>query len=217
MVNFLALLGWSPGNDQEIFTRDELVASFALEGIGGGDAVFNREKLDWMNAQHIARLAPQELAARVRPLLETAGLWDPSYVTDRHAWLFNVLEILRPRAKRLHDFVELGNFFFTETVQYDPVAVEKFLRAGDMDEHLAALDSAYEQLETFDPSSLEAALRSVADARGMKAATLIHACRVAVTGKTVSPGLFEVVALVGRVRTHERLQAARRLISATRA
>src|SRR5437762_6333034 len=71
MVNFLALLGWSPGNDQEIFTRDELVAAFTLEGISGGDAVFNREKLDWMNAQHIARLAPPELAARVRPVLET--------------------------------------------------------------------------------------------------------------------------------------------------
>src|SRR5262249_8505681 len=136
--------------------------------------------------------------------------------TGRPAWLFNVVEILRPRAKRLQDFVELGNFFFTETVQYDPAAVEKFLRA-DMDEHLAALDTAYEQLDTYDPSSLEAALRAVADARGMKAATLIHACRVAVIGKTVSPGLFEVVALVGRVRTHQRLQAARRLISATRA
>src|SRR5204862_4499473 len=74
MVNFLALLGWSPGTDQEIFTRDELVAAFALEGISSGDAVFNPEKLDWMNAQHIARLAPGELAVRVRPVLETAGL-----------------------------------------------------------------------------------------------------------------------------------------------
>jgi glutamyl-tRNA synthetase len=86
-----------------------------------------------------------------------------------------------------------------------------------MDEHIAALDAAFAQLDTFDSSSLETALRSVADARGMKAATLIHACRVAVTGKTVSPGLFEVVALIGRARTHERLLAARRLISATRA
>ena len=217
MVNFLALLGWSPGNDQEIFTREELVAAFTLEGISGGDAVFNREKLDWMNAQHIARLAPPGLAARVRPVLETAGLWRDSYLEDRHAWFFNVLEILRSRARRLDDFVTLGNFFFVDTVQYDPVAVERFLRIDDMDEHLAALDAAFAQLETFDSSSLEAALRSVADARSMKAATLIHACRVAVTGKTVSPGLFDVVALIGRARTHERLTAARRLISATRA
>jgi len=217
MVNFLALLGWSPGTDQEIFTRDELVAAFALEGISSGDAVFNPEKLDWMNAQHIARLAPHELAVRVRPVLETAGLWDAAYLGDRHAWFFQVLEILRPRVKRLEDFATLGKFFFAETVQYDPAAVEKYLRDGNMEEHLAALDAAFAELATFDAASLEAALRAVADARGMKAATLIHACRVAVTGKTVSPGLFDVVALLGRSRTHERLEAARRLISAARA
>jgi glutamyl-tRNA synthetase len=217
MVNFLALLGWSSGTDQEIFTRDELVAAFTLEGISGGDAVFNPEKLEWMNAQHIARLAPPALAERVRPVLETAGLWDASYLADRHAWFFNVLDLLRPRMKRLDDIVVLGNYFFTETVQYDTAAVQKYLRVDDMEEHLAALDAAFAAVASFDPASLEVALRGVADERGMKAATLIHACRVAVTGKTVSPGLFDVVALVGRSRTHERLVAARRLISAARA
>jgi len=217
MVNFLALLGWSPGTDQELFTRDELIAAFSLDGISGGDAVFNVEKLDWFNAQHIARLAPHELAARVQPLLETAGLWDAAYLGDRHAWFFAVLDLLRPRAKRLDDFVAQGNFFFTETVQYDPSAVGAHLRARDMDEHLAALDAVFAELATFDPVSLEAALRTVADARSVKAATLIHACRVAVTGKTVSPGLFEVIALIGRARTRARLSAARRLISAARA
>src|SRR5947199_5029803 len=75
MFNFLSLLGWSPGNDQEIFTRDALIESFALEGISGGNAVFNSEKLDWFNQQHIVRLAPDELAVRIKPWLETAGLW----------------------------------------------------------------------------------------------------------------------------------------------
>jgi len=217
MVNFLALLGWSPGTDEELFTRDELVAAFSLDRISGGSAVFNVEKLDWFNAQYIARLAPHELARRVRPLLETAGLWKDEYLGDRHAWLFSVLDLLRPRAKRLGDFVEQGNFFFTETVQYDPAAVEKHLHGSHMDEHLQALDAAFAEISTFDPVSLEAALRSVADARGVKAATLIHTCRVAVTGKTVGPGLFEAIALVGRARTHERIAAARRLISAARA
>src|SRR5439155_10363498 len=143
MVNFLALLGWSPGGDREIFTRDELVASFGLEGISGGNAVFNPEKLDWFNAQHLARLAPHELAARLRPLLETAGLWDAAYLGDRHAWFFAVIELLRPRVKRLDDFVTQGNYFFSETVQYDPAAVDKYLRADDMDEHLQALDAAF--------------------------------------------------------------------------
>src|SRR5206468_9444621 len=142
-----------------------------------------------------ARLAPQELAARVRPLFETAGLWDAAYLGDRHAWFFAVLELLRPRVKRLNDFLAQGNFFFSETVQYDPAAVDKYLRADDMDEHLQALDAAFAGLETFDPVALETALRAVADARGVKAATLIHASRVTLTGKTVSPGLFDVIAL----------------------
>src|SRR5262245_34704138 len=139
IVNFLALLGWSPGGDREIFTRDELVAAFSLEAISGGDAVFNPEKLDWFNAQHIVRLAPDELAVRLRPLLEAAGLWDPSLVGDRHAWFFAVLELLKPRARRLGDFVELGSFFFGDMVQYDPAAVDAHLRAEAAGDHLAAL------------------------------------------------------------------------------
>jgi len=215
MVNFLALLGWSPGDDREILSRDELVAAFSLERINGGNAVFNPEKLEWMNAQYIARLSPAELAVRLKPAFEAAGVWDDSYVGDRHAWFFAVLEQLKPRAKRLSDFVELGNFFFRETVQYDHAAVGTHLRAPGMDEHLAALGAAFAALPTFDPASLEDALRVCADARGVKTATLIHAVRVAVTGKTVGPGLFDTLALVGRERVRERLAAARRLVSSS--
>src|SRR5205807_8296153 len=108
MVNFLALLGWSPGGNQELFTRDALVAAFTLEGISGGNAVFNTEKLDWFNQQHIERLAPDELALRVKPWLEAAGVWRDDWLGDRHAWFFAVLELLKPRAKRLDDFVAQG-------------------------------------------------------------------------------------------------------------
>src|SRR5438445_4424269 len=85
MVNFLALLGWSPGSDEELFSREELVNAFALEGISGGNAVFNGEKLGWFNQQHIARLAPDELTLRLKPVLESAGLWAAAYLGDRHA------------------------------------------------------------------------------------------------------------------------------------
>src|SRR5205809_6060446 len=107
MTNFLALLGWSPGaaaGDREVFARDELVGAFALEGISGGNAVFNPEKLVWFNQQHIARLAPDELAARIKPALDPAGLCRDEYVADRHAWFFALLELLKPRARRLDDF-----------------------------------------------------------------------------------------------------------------
>jgi glutamyl-tRNA synthetase len=217
MVNFLALLGWSPGTDQELFTRDELIATFALEGISGGNAVFNPEKLDWFNQQHVARLAPDELAVRLRPLLETAGLWTDAYLGNRHAWFFAALELLKPRVRRLDDFVTQGRFLFSEQIEYDENAVRTHLHVAGMDAHLTAIDAAFSDLATFDPASIETALRLVADVRGVKAATLIHAVRVAVTGKTVSPGLFEVLALVGRERVHMRLEMAIRLATAASA
>jgi glutamyl-tRNA synthetase len=215
MVNFLALLGWSPGSsDQELFSRDELIAVFDLGGISGGNAVFNPEKLEWFSQQHLMRLAPDELVRRLRPSFETAGLWDDRYTGDKHAWFFAVLELLRPRVKKLQDFVEVGRFFFVDLPDYDPPAVDKHLRGGVVDEPLIAFQTALAALPTFDPVSTEAALRTVADATGVKAATLIHAVRVAVTGRSASPGLFDVLALVGRDRTLARLQAALELISA---
>ena len=213
MFNFLAMLGWSPGDDRELFTRDELVQAFALEGISGGNAVFNPEKLDWFNQQHLMRLAPDDLALRLKPWLERAGLWDAAYLGDRHAWFFAVLELLKPRAKRLEDFTTVGRFFFTDAIEYESAAVDKHLRAPGMDEHLKAFDAALTALEAFDPASIEAALRATADARGVKAASLIHAVRVTVTGKMASPGLFEVLALLGRGRVRARMAGALGLLS----
>jgi glutamyl-tRNA synthetase len=212
MVNFLALLGWSPGDDREVLTRDELVEAFSLEGISGGSAVFDNAKLDWFNQQHLMRLAPEELARRLKPWFEQAGLWDDEFLGNRHAWFFSVLELLKPRAKRLDEFTALGRFFFTDEIDYDPAAIDKHLRAPDMDEHLQVLDGALAHVDNFDPLATEGVLRATAEARGVKAASMIHAVRVAMTGKTVSPGLFEVLALLGRARVHSRFAAARRLL-----
>jgi glutamyl-tRNA synthetase len=209
MLNFLALLGWSPGKeaaDRELFTAAELAERFDLAGISGGNAVFNPEKLDWFNQQYIMRLAPDELVKRVRPLLEAAGQWREEFGGDRHAWLVSVLELLAPRAKRLPDFLDLGAYFFSDTVEYDAAAVAKHLRADGMSGHLAALDSAFRALPEFDAAATESTLRAVADARSTKAASLIHAVRVAVTGRTATPGLFDVLALLGRDRVHARLE-----------
>ena len=209
MVNFLTLLGWSPGSgDRELFTRDELVTAFDLGGISGGNAVFNTEKLDWFNQQYIARLAPAELAKALRPYFEAAGLWDASYLADRQDWFFAVLAQLAPRARRLDEFAAIGRFFFTDALDYDPAAVDKHLRVDGAGAHLEALDAALFALPNFDAGPAETALRGVAEARGVKAGTIIHAARVALTGKTMSPGLFDVMALLGRARTHARIQAA---------
>jgi glutamyl-tRNA synthetase len=214
MVNFLALLGWSPGSgDREIFTRDELAEIFDLDGIGGGNAVFNPDKLDWFNQQHMLFLPPEALARRLRPLFEEAGLWDDTYLGDRRGWLFAVLELLKPRARRLGEFLVLGRFFFDGPVAYEPGAVDKHLRVPGMAGHLDAVDAAFARVPAFDPVSLEQAFRRVAEERAIRAATLIHATRVAVTGRTASPGLFETISLIGRDRTHERLTSASRLAS----
>src|SRR5262249_4889699 len=129
MFNFLALLGWSPGDDRELFARDELVQAFALEGISGGNAVFNPEKLDWFNQQCLMRVAPDELARRLEPRFEAAGCWRDDLLGDRRAWFFAVLELFRPRAKRLDDFVSQSRFFFADAIDYDAAAVAKHLRA----------------------------------------------------------------------------------------
>ncbi len=209
MVNFLALLGWSPGSgDRELFTQRELADVFDLAGISGGNAVFNPEKLDWFNQQYIMRLAPEELVLRLRPLFASAGLWDDAFVNEKHGWFFAVLEQLRPRAKRLDDFVTIGRFFFTDDLEYDEAAVQKHLRAEGMSAHLSAIETVYSGLESFDPASLESSLRALADERGIKAGALIHAVRVAVTGRTVSPGLFDVLSLLGPDRTKQRIRTA---------
>src|SRR5690606_3035759 len=122
--NFLALLGWSPGSgDEEVFSRDELVARFTLEGISGGNAVFNPEKLDWFNQQHILRLSNDDLIARIEPLMREAGLWSDDLTSTRRAWLVRVLDLLRPRAHTLVDFVTQIRPFIAASVERDPAAV----------------------------------------------------------------------------------------------
>ena len=217
MMNFLALLGWSPGaGDRELFSRDELVAAFDLDGISGGSAVFNVEKLEWFNQQHILRLAPDELVRRLQPLFAAEGLWDAEYASDRHAWFLAVVELFRPRAKRLADIVSQGRFFFEDHVEYEEQAVRERLLVEGMGAHLAALIARFEVLDTFDPTAIEAALRGVAAERGAKAATLIHGVRVALTGRATSPGLFEVASLLGRAPTRARIDAAIGLVAAHR-
>jgi glutamyl-tRNA synthetase len=203
MVNFLALLGWSPGNDEELFTREQLVARFSLDGISGGNAVFNPEKLDWFNQQHIMRLPGDEILQRIWAELSAAGLLDAATENPVHTAL--AIDLVKPRAKKLADIVPQLRPFLTDAIERDPAAVAKHLSAPDLGPHLAAWRQRLEHVAPFDPATLEAALRTLADERGIKAGVLIHATRVAVTGQAVSPGIFEVLALVGRDRVLKRL------------
>ncbi len=208
MVNFLALLGWSPGDDRELFTQDELVTAFTLEGISGGNAVFGPDKLDWFNQQHLMRLSGDEILRRLQPSLEAAGLWRDSLAGSEHAWIARVIDLLKTRARKLTDLVEAMRPFLLDPVQRDAAAVSKYLSAPDLGPHLAAWRDRVRDVTPFDAATLESALRSLADARAIKPAALIHATRVAVTGQAVSPGIFEVLELMGRDRVISRLAEA---------
>ena len=206
MVNFLALLGWSPGNDRELMTREELIGSFTLDKISGGNAVFNTEKLDWMNAQYLTRMPMEELARHVRPLLDAAGLTN-SPVVRGDAAFHRLLELLRPRAKRLTDFVEQARPLLASSVTYEEAALEKHFASAETAGHLGALTAALAATSPFDEPHVEITVRAAAAERGIKPGNLIHAVRVALTGRTVSPGLFEMIVLLGRDETISRLNA----------
>ena len=205
MINFLALLGWSPGGNQEVFSREELIERFTLDGISGGNAVFNPEKLDWFNQQHIMRLPAAEILRRLRPAIETAGLWRDSLLTTEQEWMARVVDLLKPRAKKLHDIVPALAPFLSDGVVYDEAAVAKHIRGEGVAEHLAAWCDAVRALPSLEPAATEAALRALAAERGIKPGVLIHATRVAVVGQAVSPGLFEVLELIGRQKVVDRL------------
>ena len=196
MFNFLALLGWGTGSNDELFTRDELIQRFNLEGISGGNAVFNTEKLDWFNHQHLLKLSDEELIKR----LEGLGLKG----LEADARSTAILNLLRPRSKRLTDFHEQLKPFFEDPKTYDADGVKKHLSAAATVDHLRALRDVYERAE-WTAESLEKDLRQLADSRTLKPATLIHSTRLAMTGRMVSPGLFEMLVVLGRDTVLRRL------------
>jgi glutamyl-tRNA synthetase len=205
MFNFLALLGWGTGSDDELFTREDLVQRFALEGISGGNAVFNVDKLDWFNHQHLLRLGDDELISRLQPRLVEAGYWRDALFGDERDWFVAVLALLKPRAKRLNEFIDQLGPFFVDPVAFDPEGVRKHLSGPGAADHVRALRDTFASSADWDEARLERELRALAESRGVKAGILIHAARLAVTGRMVSPGLFEMLVLLGRDRVLGRL------------
>jgi glutamyl-tRNA synthetase len=149
------------------------------------------------------------LAGRLEPLLREAGLWRDAFAAgDGRAWLGRLIDLLRPRAKRLTDFIDKGRPFLADGIDYDADAVTKHLSSDEARGHLAAIREMCAATEPFTAAALDPALRSLAAARGAKAGVLIHPARVAVTGRAESPGIFEVLELVGRDRVIARIDEA---------
>jgi len=209
MVNFLALLGWSPGNGREKLSREEMIKGFSIEGITKRGSVFDEAKLEWLNGLYIRELPPEELFDRVVPFWVRSGLVQEEEVDGRREWLLKLLELLRERAKRLTDFAEGAEYFFRDPETYDPKGQEKHWKDRKQTaERLKLLREKLAEVEPFEEAPVEAVVRGLAEELGISAAKLIHPTRLAVSGRTFGPGLFEMLALLGRKTVLRRLNRA---------
>ncbi len=209
MVNFLALLGWSPGQDEEIFDVPELIARFDLADVQKRSAVFDTRKLEWLNGQHISRARAETLDEIVTPMLVRSGLVDEATLAGGRDWYLHLLDLLKVRARNFDDFVRQARPYFEERVEYEEAATRKhWKRPGEVARHLRALRDRLAAVPEWDQEHLEPALRGLADELDIGAGKLIHPLRIALTGMAVSPGIFEVLGAMGRERTRRRIDDA---------
>lgn len=202
LVNYLVRLGWSHG-DQEIFSRDELVEKFALEEVGKSAGIFNAEKLLWLNAHYLKERPLSRLAEEVISFIATKGYTVPH---DR-AWLERMVATLRERAKTLVELVDLAHFFLSDELRWDDKAVKKFL-TGEVAPPLKKVTRLLENLEDFSEKSIEQVFAKILAEDNLQLGQIAQPVRVALTGSTVSPGIYEVITVLGKERTLKRLRAA---------
>jgi nondiscriminating glutamyl-tRNA synthetase len=208
MFNFLSLLGWSAGDDREIFSPDELVQAFSLDRVNKSNPVFDPTKLAWMNGEYIRAMPAQKLVALVSPLLVAANRATLEEIAANLEWHTDWVELLRERCKSLNDFVAMSDYFFEDPTSFDPKGVSKHFEKEGAAERLTQLAQAWTQTNPFDPDSLEASTRALAEAQGIKPAPYIHLARLSISGATGGPGLYQLAAFVGRERCVHRMNTA---------
>ena len=206
MLNFLALLGWSLDETAELFSQEELVKDFSLDRVGLNPAIFNREKLDWMNGVYIRKLAPDDFARRILPFLE-GGLPSSFPRPLPQEYLARLAPLVQERARTLAEAVSLADFFLLPRLDYDPALLTSKLSREKAQE---ALETTLESLAVSDFSAegLEKFLRPLAEKLGLETGPYFGLIRVAVTGRTAAPPLFQTMAILGKERCLERLTVA---------
>ncbi|MFO7495597.1 MAG: glutamate--tRNA ligase [Desulfobacterales bacterium] len=200
-LNYLVRLGWSYG-DQEFFSVAELVEKFSLENIGRSAGVFDPEKLLALNADHIQAMSPHQLAPRLIPFLRAMAV-----AAEEGPFIERVVETLQPRSKTLLDMARDALFYYAETITYDEQAAAKFLTSEALDP-LQGLTKQLEGIAVFTAESLENAFQAVMTETGLKLGKIAQPVRVALTGRTASPGIFEIIEIIGKDKVLERLRAA---------
>jgi len=206
--NFLALLGWSPGQDSEILRTPQMIERFSLAGVSRTNAVFDRPKLEWFNTEYQQKLPVEELLPYVEAELKKAGLWEGSQASQDQAWFARTVDLIRPRTRLLGDFTGWARAFFADDFEYEPEARDKFWKDERLGGMLAKLADALAALPDWNHDACDAASRGVAAAEGVKAGLLINATRVAIVGRAVAPPLFDTMVALGRDRVVARIRRA---------
>ena len=208
--NFLALLGWSPGGDEEFMRTSQLLEKFSLEGVSRTNAVFDRPKLEWFNTQYLQKLPVEELLPEVEEQLKTSKLWKEEWSSGAgHEWFAKTVDLLRPRVRLLPDFSSWSRAFFSDDFQRDPAAKEKFWKEpAKIKDLLEKTANALAALTDWSHDPCDHATRAVAEAGGVKAGVLINAVRVAIVGQAVAPPLFDTMVALGQERVVRRLRDA---------
>jgi glutamyl-tRNA synthetase len=218
-VNYLALLGWSTTDSREIFSKEELIEAFSLEGISRANAIFDVRKDDpkfftdpkaiSINTHYLRNLPVEEIEPYVRAEFEKAGIWDPDFQGIKRDWFLRTVDLIRSRYHVTSDFVTLGRAYFAEDYPTDPKALKKnILKHEGLKTWFPILADRLEASETFTVEAAEHVIREKAEEFGIKAGILINGIRTAVTGLAKGPGLFDVLIAVGQHRVAERLRKA---------
>ncbi|HXQ24945.1 MAG TPA: glutamate--tRNA ligase [Candidatus Acidoferrales bacterium] len=211
--NFLALLGWSPGDDSEFIRTGELIERFSLSGVSRTNAVFDRPKLEWFNTQYLQKPPVEDVLPYVEAELKRAGLWEGSQASRDRAWFAHAVDLIRPRTRLLGDFTSWARAFFTDDFDYDAEAREKFWKDERLPAMIEKLAATLAALPDWNHDACDAALRALAAAEGVKAGLLINATRVAIVGRAVAPPLFETMLVLGKDRVVARLRRALPVLS----
>ncbi len=207
VVNFLALLGWNPGDDRELFSLDEMAEIFSLDRVSGGGVQFDVNKLNWFNQQYVRGFSVDRLLERAEPWLQDSRSASMTGFFENEARQRQIAALMQPRIAFSKDLAETGGYFFEDPATYDEVAVKKRWKA-DSAELLSTYADRLEAASAFDAAQAEAMLRALAEERGAGAGRIIHPIRLAVSGVPGGPSLFEMMAVLGREVCVRRIRKA---------
>lgn len=209
VVNYIAHLGWSSGDEREIFSLEELVKEFSLDKISKHAAVFSIDKLNWFNSEYLKKRSVDSLVKMVIPFLKKANyIKEENLSPVKLEWLKEIIKLMQGRFKNFSQFIDYADYFFVDKIDIEPQAFQSVLNKEGISDILKALKEEFSVLKCWDEKSIEDIVREIASSLQIKGGKIIHPIRVALTGKKIGPGLFELIVVLGQEKTIQRLEEA---------